>query len=509
VSASRALERLRASPRPRALFVSHAFGGGVARHVASLARAIAGDVEVLLLQPHLRSFVELRSLAPEDDLALWLHAENDWERLVALLGAIGIDLVHFHHVHGLPQAILALAQRLGCAHRLTLHDYYPACPAYHLTDGRGLYCGGEPDCRRCLEAGPAQWPIGIDAWRSAFGALLASAGRVIAPSHDAAQRIARFFPGVEAVAWPHPEEPAPMLEEPVRVLVPGAISPAKGLGVLAGCVRDAAERRLALHFRVVGYVASALGEWPAMPVSLTGEYREQDLDARIALERGDAFFFPAQCPETFSYTLSAALATGLPIVATDLGAFPERLAGRANARLVPWNAPPAAVNDVLLSLRRAPPPASAQGAPRMDAHEYRRRYLEGFSRAAHPSMPIPALEPRWLQAPQDSPALSTLAWLFEDAVRCGRGRSMEELERRVAEADARIAAAEAERAALQASRAELDAARSALAEAAAACERSATDAREAAGRLARIESSRSWRLTAPLRALGRRLRGGR
>jgi glycosyltransferase involved in cell wall biosynthesis len=507
VSAARALERLRASPRPRALFVSHAFGGGVARHVASLARAIGTEVDVLLLQPHLESFVALRSLAPEDDLALWLHAHDDWERLVALLGAIGIDLVHYHHVHGLPQAILALPERLGCMHRLTLHDYYPACPAYHLTDGRGLYCGGEPDCRRCLEAGPAQWPIGIDGWRSAFGTLLASAERVIAPSHDAARRIARFFPGVEAVAWPHPEEPAPALEAPMRVLVPGAISPAKGLRVLAGCVRDAAERRLPLHFRVVGYVASALGEWPAMPVSLTGEYREEDLDARIALERGDAFFFPAQCPETFSYTLSAALATGLPIVATDLGAFPERLAGRANARLVPWDASPAAMNDALLALRRAAPLASVGGAPRVGADEYRRRYLEGVSRAARPLAPLPAIEPRWLQAPQGSPALSTLAWLFDDAVRCGRGRSMEELARRVAEADARIEEAQAERSAWEASRAELDAARSALAEAAAGRERSAAAARDAAERLARIESSRSWRLTAPLRALGRLLRG--
>ena len=34
-------------------------------------------------------------------------------------------------------------------------------------------------------------------------------------------------------------------------------------------------------------------------------------------------FFPAQCPETFSYTLSDALATSLPIIATDLGALKD------------------------------------------------------------------------------------------------------------------------------------------------------------------------------------------
>ena len=42
--------------------------------------------------------------------------------------------------------------------------------------------------------------------------------------------------------------------------------------------------------------------------------------------------FAAQVPETFAYTLSVALQSGLPIVASALGAFPERLAGVARGR---------------------------------------------------------------------------------------------------------------------------------------------------------------------------------
>ena len=59
-------------------------------------------------------------------------------------------------------------------------------------------------------------------------------------------------------------------------------------------------------------------------------------------------FFPAQVPETYSYTLSVALATRTPIVASALGAFPERLAGRPGVRLVPWNATPQEWNAALL-----------------------------------------------------------------------------------------------------------------------------------------------------------------
>ena len=59
--------------------------------------------------------------------------------------------------------------------------------------------------------------------------------------------------------------------------------------------------------------------------------------------------FAAQVPETYAYTLSVALQAGLPIVASALGAFPERLAGVPRSTTVAWNAPPAKWNDALLA----------------------------------------------------------------------------------------------------------------------------------------------------------------
>src|SRR6185437_1658719 len=99
-------------------------GGGVGRHIAELAAAIEGDAEVLLLQPHLADSLALRWLRPGEDVAFWLRKDEEWEAVVEILGAIGIDRVHFHHVHGLPRAVLELPSRLGVPHDVTLHDYY-------------------------------------------------------------------------------------------------------------------------------------------------------------------------------------------------------------------------------------------------------------------------------------------------------------------------------------------------------------------------------------------------
>lgn len=477
-----ALDRIRDSRLPRVLFVTHAFGGGVERHVRDLARSLDGRAEPLLLQPAGGRHVALRTF---DDAPAALHfeREEEWATLLEVLRAIGIDRVHFHHVHGFPPAVLELPAALGAPHDVTLHDYFPLCPNYHLTDGAGNFCGGGRDCFKCLEAGPAQWPLDIAQWRAAFAAFLRSASRCIAPSADCAARMREHIPGLEVAVWPHPREAGPLPETPVRVLVPGGISPAKGLDVLERCARDARERGLPLHFRVLGFVARPLPHWPALPLTVSGEFPEGRLPELLALERGDVAFFPAQCAETYSYTLTDALDTGMPIVATDLGALPERIARRGNARLVRRTASAREMNDALLAA--APPrPAPASRAIETSVEDYAARYCEGLVRHAQaPQPPLPAFRAAWLEAPvQADPPTTTLAWLFDDGVLSGKASSLEKLRRRTLEADARLAADAAELAALRrdaaAARAEVDA----------------------------LHRSTSWRLTAPLRALVTRLR---
>ena len=72
----------------------------------------------------------------------------------------------------------------------------------------------------------------------------------------------------------------------------------------------------------------------AKRIAMTGEYAEADLPALLAKVKPHVVWFPAQWPETYSFTLSAAIDAGLPIVATRIGAFPERLEGRALTWLV-------------------------------------------------------------------------------------------------------------------------------------------------------------------------------
>jgi glycosyltransferase involved in cell wall biosynthesis len=346
------LARLAASPRPSIVFVSHGWGGGIRRYMNDLATLVRDRADVLYLEPANDGVVKLSWPRDGESFAAWFQLPADLSALAAMLRGIGVGRLHFHHVHGLPQSILDLPAELGVPYDCTLHDYFAICPQYHLTDERGRYCG-EPDrvgCATCLAHRHSQWPLDIDAWRALFGDFLRRADRVIAPSHDVETRIHRYFPALPIVVWPHPEAPMRSVPPITRVVTLGNLSPEKGLHVVAACARDARTRGLPLAFRVLGATAQPIAQSAALPLTIHGSYDDDALPALLAAERADVLFFPAQVPETYSYTLSVALSTDTPIVASVLGALPERLAGRRRVRLLPFDAPATRWNDALLDV---------------------------------------------------------------------------------------------------------------------------------------------------------------
>ena len=411
---------------PLVLFVSHERGTGVGRHMRELAAAIGERARVLVLVPGDPGRQELTAVGGGPGV----HASP--ERMLQVLAALGVDRVHFHHVHGFEPGILELPAKLGVPYDVTLHDYLALCPAYHLLDGEGRFCGGDPSCRRCDERRESPWPLDIDAWRATFAAFLRGAARVIAPSEDCARRHAAHIGGLSVETWPHPRPAHAVPARAVRVLVPGALSRAKGLDLLDACVEDARRRALPLHFRVLGYLGRRLPTWPDAPLSVSGEYAEGRLPELLAAEGGDVVFFAARCPETYSYTLSDALDTSLAIVAPDLGAFPERLRDRANARLFPHAADAAAVNDALLAAGGVAAPARQLAG---DADAYAARYLQPIVRREATRVDIPVLLAEESQAPERRPHAAPLSWLYADGVEGGKAGSRQRLQAALADLD--------------------------------------------------------------------------
>ena len=60
-------------------------------------------------------------------------------------------------------------------------------------------------------------------------------------------------------------------------------------------------------------------------LDLIEDYRNEEVTARLDTIRPDLALLLSEVPESHSYTLSEALAHGIPVCVPDLGSFPERL----------------------------------------------------------------------------------------------------------------------------------------------------------------------------------------
>ena len=371
-SASSALRAFAAPGLPRILFVTHAWGGGIEQHVATLAALLTPCARVMILRPGTSGGVELE-LPGHERFGV---AGDDWPAFCDALKSLNFSRLHLHHVHGLPQAILDLDVALNVPLDCTLHDYFSACPQYQLVDPDGRYCG-EPDgvrCNVCIKGRPHPWQLTIEQWRAAFATVLTRADRVFAPSASVAEKVKRYFPALKVRVLPHPQLPAAAPPAVVKVALLGALSNPKGLAVALKVAEHAQVVHSSLLLRLIGHAAEPL---PATIVA-TGSYAPEDLPKLIAGERPDVIWLPSQVPETFSFTLTAAINSGVPIVASNIGALTERLREVPNATLLAFDAATREWHQALLAA--ALKPAGAQPVLADTTRSYVQTYTSGFDK---------------------------------------------------------------------------------------------------------------------------------
>jgi GT2 family glycosyltransferase/glycosyltransferase involved in cell wall biosynthesis len=373
-------------PRPAVLLVSHAIGGGTERHVRELGERLGqSGVRVLLLRPAGGNCVALAALGVAEMPNACFSIPYEYRLLIESLRALDVRHVHVHHWLGLPADLDDLAADLGVECDVTLHDYFTLCPRVHLTDGSGRYCGvpGPDTCNSCVAANGSELGSQLDVGehRQRYAAVLRAARRVFVPSSDVARRIGAHIPGVVCHVRPHFEtwtRVAPVAAErragePLRVAVIGAIGPHKGSEVLQACLRDADERALPIRFVLVGYSDRDRDLLTSPRFEMTGAYEERELFERLREKRCHCAFFASVWPETYCYTLSAAMLGGLTPISFDLGAQGERIAATGGGLLLPIDASAAEINDALLAFA---PRESARPAPAQCFERFWEAYYE-------------------------------------------------------------------------------------------------------------------------------------
>ncbi|HLK12694.1 MAG TPA: glycosyltransferase [Candidatus Binatia bacterium] len=354
--------------RPALLALLHASfdhpAGGTEHHVRDLVEAAALPRAVVAVPEHdgvrvtevfdgrLDRAVRYRFALPEPPSRAASDRPDLLHALRVLVHLFGVGAVHMHQMQLWPLDTWRLLVALGIPYVATFQDYLCVCPnlnLYDVVDDR-LCCaapeGPPADPTACMQHLFAHLDLPVPPHpasfvarhRAAYGALLAHAHRVFFPAHATRDLVARFHPldPKRALVVPHGYlEPSRRVQRrstrpTLHLALLGEVAyPIKGAHNYPPLL--ARTRHLPVVWHVFGH-AERLGFADALRglglgtrLVLHGWYPRQAIFERLAAAEIDLVVFLPPWPETFSYTLSEALAAGVPVVVSDQGALPERV----------------------------------------------------------------------------------------------------------------------------------------------------------------------------------------
>ena len=361
----------KATQRPRILAVLHEGSGGTPHTNRDLMVGLADRYEPFILLSNTRSL----SLWRVDDRGAITELERweldvPWkitditradfrERIATVLVGLDIELVHIRHLLGHTLDMPEVAGRLGIPVVVSFHDFYLSCPTVHLLDDRDEFCGGvcTPGDGKCripsawLADAPHLKHAWVHTWRRHLLERFEHVGAFVTTSQHTHQTYVKSYPeladrwfsviehgrDLEQSGLAHP----PAASGPVKILITGNIDVHKGADVLAAIKAADTDNQLELHF---------LGNVPAQYHHLGvihGRYQRSEFAAKVAAIKPSFIGIFPIWPETYCHTLTEAWASGIPVLASDIGVLRERIGHHGGGWLIDHQNPQVALATIL------------------------------------------------------------------------------------------------------------------------------------------------------------------
>jgi glycosyltransferase involved in cell wall biosynthesis len=179
-----------------------------------------------------------------------------------------------------------------------------------------------------------------------------------------AARVNTFFPDLRPSAARHWHEASSMRVrhvfapsvwngEPLRIVTAGWIVETKGRHVICDAARVVRDCKLPLRFHVLGEMELTERDRRDLSgvVTVHGRFPSERFSEMLGAIAPHVAWLPAQVPETWSYVLTDFFEAALPVVATAIGAIPERCLGRPFTWLLSPDSPAQAWVNLFLALR--------------------------------------------------------------------------------------------------------------------------------------------------------------
>ncbi len=334
------------------LHISHSWGGGTDRWILDYCQTDSNRRNLLLRSVSHRNAAGFRLELVEPaqgnqtllswDLTLPIRAATAShpeyaDILASLIRDFQVDSLIISSLIG--HSLEALHSGLPTI--VVLHDLFPFCPAlFACFDGACAEC---PSHRltACMATNPRNvfWhntsTYDWEVLRREYARHLAQPSiRLVAPSHSIHARWAALQPelahlpwtriehGIDTAAFPRLEASPDRPHRRPRLVIPGRLAPHKGLDLVRQALPELIRDADILLLGCGDFGRAFEGQ---VGVEIIEHYAHSELGSIIGRFAPDLALLVSILPESFSYTLSEMFALGLPVIATRVGAFAERI----------------------------------------------------------------------------------------------------------------------------------------------------------------------------------------
>ncbi len=297
------------------------------------------------------------------------HENNREVNFSKIIERFEIDIVHFQHFQTLPLSFMKTTKDMNKKLVITIHDYFLWCENFFLLSplkgNAPSFCFFEENetfCAECLKKSGGLWELiyrrqwsgdrfneeYIRQRRRQASEILGAADLIIAPTEYVRYSFLGVYPNINPerfIALEHGNFPVVDTvpkrfrahSEKLKVAFLGGFKYEKGNTYFIELLRTLKDTKI--EFYIIGSLDCPINKGDFKNLKITGQYRREELSGILNREGIEMIILLSPWAETFSYTLSEAIINGIPVIATDIGAFRERVSRHGVGFLVPYENP--------------------------------------------------------------------------------------------------------------------------------------------------------------------------
>lgn len=355
--------------RKNILFLIHDFEnptthiGGTTIHCMDLIKELRSKYNFHVLYPSdgvykVHSFFETEErILPIDGIVTFSamsYYNNDYKKLVEqVIKGLQIDMVHIHHMIGHYFDVVDVCNENNIKTAITLHDFYCLCPTINMLYDMEKYCldidSKQRDCATCLHHELRITNNIMPIWQKRWQDFLGMCDVVITPSKSTKEIVESIYSNINCQAIEHgikSEDNHHMPDtnsEDFNVAFVGVMAKHKGAKVVEHLISDTKNNNIKYH--VFGMSEYGSLEKDTNNYTYHGRYDRDSLPQLLKDNNIHMVCNLSIWPETYSYTLTETIASGIPVLALNIGAVGQRI----NEYKFGWTVDSNSSNDEILN----------------------------------------------------------------------------------------------------------------------------------------------------------------